>query len=125
MIDAALTVCMATGGMTPDDFITVHQLEQVKASVSNSCRQIRLSVQSKAAGRFEWVDGALLRAVECGEWVVLDNANFCNPTVCEHLPHIDELALNILLILDTHLIDSHNSYLLVGATVCVYFHLHA
>jgi midasin (ATPase involved in ribosome maturation) len=38
-------------------------------------------MQTNAAGRFEWVDGALLRAVESGEWVVLDNANFCNPTV--------------------------------------------
>jgi midasin len=34
------------------------------------------------AGHFEWVDGGLLKAVERGEWVVLENANFCNPTVC-------------------------------------------
>ena len=32
--------------------------------------------------RFEWVSGDLIRAIECGEWVVLDNANLCNPTVC-------------------------------------------
>lgn len=38
-----------------------------------------------AAGRFEWVDGALLRAMEAGEWVVLDNANMCNPTVLDRL----------------------------------------
>lgn len=33
------------------------------------------------AGQFEWVDGVLLRALESGDWVVLDNANLCNPTV--------------------------------------------
>jgi midasin len=32
--------------------------------------------------KFEWVAGDLIRAIECGEWIVLDNANFCNPTVC-------------------------------------------
>lgn len=32
--------------------------------------------------KFEWVAGDLIRAIEHGEWVVLDNANICNPTVC-------------------------------------------
>lgn len=31
---------------------------------------------------FEWVSGDLIKAIECGEWVVLDNANLCNPSVC-------------------------------------------
>lgn len=34
---------------------------------------------------FEWVDGPLLQAVEQGDWVILDNANFCNPTVLDRL----------------------------------------
>jgi len=33
-------------------------------------------------GAFEWVDGVLVRALEQGRWLVLDNANFCSPTVC-------------------------------------------
>lgn len=37
------------------------------------------------AGRFEWVDGALCRAMEHGDWVLLDNANLCNPTVLDRL----------------------------------------
>jgi midasin len=37
------------------------------------------------AGRFEWVDGSLTRAVERGGWVLLDNANLCNPTVLDRL----------------------------------------
>ena len=37
------------------------------------------------AGRFEWVDGALTRAIEEGRWVLLDNANLCNPTVLDRL----------------------------------------
>ena len=39
----------------------------------------------KDAGRFEWVDGALLKAVERGDWVLLENANLCSPTVLDRL----------------------------------------
>lgn len=38
-----------------------------------------------AVSRFEWVDGALTRAVETGQWILLDNANLCNPTVLDRL----------------------------------------
>ncbi|KDD77117.1 hypothetical protein H632_c15p0, partial [Helicosporidium sp. ATCC 50920] len=36
-------------------------------------------------GRFEWVDGPLTSAIEQGQWVLLDNANLCNPTVLDRL----------------------------------------
>jgi len=32
--------------------------------------------------KFEWVTGLLIKAIENGEWIVLENANLCNPTVC-------------------------------------------
>lgn len=35
--------------------------------------------------RFEWFDGTLLQAVESGKWLVLDNANLCNPSVLDRL----------------------------------------
>ena len=35
----------------------------------------------KSGGRFEWVDGPLLEAIRDGGWVLLDNANFCSPSV--------------------------------------------
>ena len=37
------------------------------------------------AGRFEWVDGVLARAIVNGGWVLMDNANLCNPTVLDRL----------------------------------------
>lgn len=39
--------------------------------------------QVRNLGRFEWIDGGLLKALERGEWVLLENANLCNPTVSE------------------------------------------
>lgn len=37
------------------------------------------------SAKFEWVTGLLIRAIENGEWIVLENANLCNPTVCSIL----------------------------------------
>ncbi len=43
------------------------------------------SAAAETAGRFEWVDGALTRAIADGRWVVLDNANLCSPSVLDRL----------------------------------------
>jgi len=34
---------------------------------------------------FEWVDGMLIRALEDGHWVLVDNVNFCNASVLDRL----------------------------------------
>ena len=38
-----------------------------------------------ATRRFEWVDGALTKAIEAGQWVLLENANLCSATVLDRL----------------------------------------
>ena len=35
--------------------------------------------------RFEWVDGILIKALEQGKWLVLDNANLCSASVLDRL----------------------------------------
>lgn len=35
------------------------------------------------SAKFEWVIGILVKAIERGEWIILKNANSCNPTVSE------------------------------------------
>ena len=35
--------------------------------------------------RFEWVDGILVNALRDGAWLVLDNANLCNPSILDRL----------------------------------------
>ncbi|CAM0956904.1 unnamed protein product [Alopecurus aequalis] len=46
--------------------------------------------------KFEWVAGDLIRAIECGEWVVLDNANLCNPTVLDRINSLVEEERSIV-----------------------------
>ena len=49
-----------------------------------------------AAGRFEWVDGVLLKAAVKGEWVLLENANLCSPTVLDRLNPLLEIGGSLL-----------------------------
>lgn len=55
----------------------------------NSVRTHMTTVAKVAAegaiGHFEWVDGSLVRALQEGDWVLLDNANFANPTLLDRL----------------------------------------
>ncbi|XP_048793738.1 midasin isoform X1 [Lagopus muta] len=49
------------------------KLQQVQAADSNSL------------GTFEWVDGMLVQALQRGDWLLMDNVNFCNPSVLDRL----------------------------------------
>lgn len=39
---------------------------------------------------FEWTEGVLTQAVQFGYWIVLDNANLCNPSVLDRLNSLAE-----------------------------------
>ncbi|XP_010150908.1 PREDICTED: midasin, partial [Eurypyga helias] len=49
------------------------KLQQVQAADRNS------------HGTFEWVDGMLVQALQSGDWLLMDNVNFCNPSVLDRL----------------------------------------
>ena len=49
-----------------------------------------------SSGNFEWVDGILLKAMAAGDWVLLDNANLCSPTVLDRLNPLLEPAGELL-----------------------------
>ncbi|KAI3483940.1 hypothetical protein L1887_53096 [Cichorium endivia] len=44
----------------------------------------------KSTGRFEWIDGPLLRALQEGHWLMLDNANLCSASVLDRLNSLFE-----------------------------------
>lgn len=47
------------------------------------------------SAKFEWVTGSLIKAVERGEWIVLENANCCNPTVLDRINSLVESSGSI------------------------------
>ncbi|XP_071469317.1 midasin isoform X1 [Marmota flaviventris] len=43
------------------------------------------STSGHSHGTFEWVDSILVRALKSGDWLLMDNVNFCNPSVLDRL----------------------------------------
>ncbi|CAB4255465.1 similar to Saccharomyces cerevisiae YLR106C MDN1 Huge dynein-related AAA-type ATPase (midasin), forms extended pre-60S particle with the Rix1 complex (Rix1p-Ipi1p-Ipi3p) [Maudiozyma barnettii] len=54
-------------------------------------------IDKESAVKFEWFDGMLVRAVEQGHWLVLDNANLCSPSVLDRLNSLLETDGSLLI----------------------------
>ncbi|KAG8936254.1 hypothetical protein FRC02_003546 [Tulasnella sp. 418] len=52
---------------------------------------LSLAVDDQEVQTFEWVDGPLVQAVKEGQWLLLDNANLCNPSVLDRLNSLCEM----------------------------------
>ncbi|XP_072854872.2 midasin isoform X1 [Pogona vitticeps] len=58
-------------------------------------RHFKLQVQfmnNSRHGTFEWVDGMLIQALQSGDWLLMDNVNFCSPSVLDRLNALLELG---------------------------------
>jgi midasin (ATPase involved in ribosome maturation) len=53
--------------------------------LANTCQNIAETPMDLENARFEWVDGVLVKALEQGNWLVLDNANLCSASVLDRL----------------------------------------
>lgn len=58
---------------------------------------VETKVREKSAVRFEWFDGLLVKAVVNGDWLVLDNANLCNPSVLDRLNSLLEVNGSLII----------------------------
>ncbi|CAI4046401.1 hypothetical protein N7582_003803 [Saccharomyces uvarum] len=54
-------------------------------------------VNKEVSVRFEWFDGMLVKAVEKGHWLILDNANLCSPSVLDRLNSLLETDGSLLI----------------------------
>ncbi|KAJ5666717.1 hypothetical protein N7462_011126 [Penicillium macrosclerotiorum] len=96
----ALQVCQYLQG-------SENSLESIVSSLSDLCQSFPDPTLQQFLGRaqtlrdiirdsdkmkvgFEWTEGVLTRAVQNGSWVVLDNANLCNPSVLDRLNSLTE-----------------------------------
>ncbi|KAL2820361.1 hypothetical protein BJX63DRAFT_311719 [Aspergillus granulosus] len=71
----------------------LHQMYPKPASeqfLEKSRTLFRHSKQESIKVGFEWTEGVLTQAVQRGDWVVLDNANLCNPSVLDRLNSLTE-----------------------------------
>ncbi|KAF4163409.1 hypothetical protein CNMCM6936_000870 [Aspergillus lentulus] len=69
----------------------LHPQEALEVFLRRAQHLMELSKQSnKMKVGFEWTEGVLTQAVQQGHWVVLDNANLCNPSVLDRLNSLTE-----------------------------------
>jgi midasin len=70
-----------------------HTLETLESKTSvpefgnlaSTCKALAEKSMTLENARFEWVDGVLVKALEQGKWLVLDNANLCSASVLDRL----------------------------------------
>lgn len=53
--------------------------------ISTKIKELQKIDPHSVTGRFEWIDGMLIKALEEGHWILMDNVNFCNPSVLDRL----------------------------------------
>ena len=51
----------------------------------SNCQDALARSETIEQAQFQWVDGQLIRAIEEGQWLVLDNANLCSSSVLDRL----------------------------------------
>jgi hypothetical protein len=72
-----------------------NRMDPLSALMQTMARQLDVfgklaSNQALSVGRLEWIDGALVRAIEHGLWILIDNANLCSPSVLDRLNSLFE-----------------------------------
>lgn len=77
--------------------------EMVQAMTADIAR-VQALEQSSVAGKFEWIDGLLIHALEQGHWLLIDNANLCNPSVLDRLNPLFEND-GVLMVNERGLVD--------------------
>ncbi|CAI0419971.1 unnamed protein product [Linum tenue] len=81
----ALLMLDLTNNLLPVSW-TSKELDKILKSIS----KFQEHHHGKPSAKFEWVTGLLVKAIENGEWVVLENANLCNPTVLDRINSLVE-----------------------------------
>ena len=62
-------------------------LAQLQARIESA---ITTDASTSSAARFEWIDGPLVRAMKNGDWLLIEDANTCSPSVLDRLNSLFE-----------------------------------
>ncbi|KAK9767839.1 AAA ATPase midasin [Basidiobolus ranarum] len=71
------------------DFSTISSdlvpTESDLSDISQMIGTLKVMQKETVSGKFEWIDGVLIEALEKGHWILIDNANLCNPSILDRL----------------------------------------
>ena len=74
------------------DQVEIYKLTNtpIPLEIENLFQNLKIGKDNEFQGRFEWIDGLLLRAVQEGRWLLMDNVNFCPSSVLDRLNSLFE-----------------------------------
>ncbi|GJQ70464.1 hypothetical protein Trydic_g22876 [Trypoxylus dichotomus] len=72
------------------DNVTISEdIKQTALKLGEEGRVLLAAVRKEgtlnAGGKFEWVDSVLIKCLQSGHWLVIDNVNLCSPAVLDRL----------------------------------------
>ncbi|PHZ13684.1 midasin [Rhizopus microsporus ATCC 52813] len=80
------------------------ELHNSISSLNTAVDNLQELEKDTVAGKFEWIDGLLINALEHGHWLLIDNANLCNPSVLDRLNPLFEND-GVLMVNERGLVD--------------------
>ena len=64
---------------------SLHEFDDIRQELHSKVSHLKRLMRSGVQGQFEWVDSALVRALEFGHWILIDNINLCPSSVLDRL----------------------------------------
>lgn len=80
-VNDLIYMCQLLGNLPAVNENVSHQTKELVLQGSLLAKEL----QKLHTVKFQWFDGTLIRAIEEGYWLVLDNSNLCNPSVLDRL----------------------------------------
>lgn len=97
MKDVISNLAKATCALERGDEMSSAMLSKLDMITSEMDQVIVLSNNASISSCFEWVDGTLIQAMENGDWILLDNVNFCSSSVLDRLNSLMETGGELLI----------------------------
>ncbi|KAJ3248142.1 AAA ATPase midasin [Chytriomyces hyalinus] len=86
-MDGALNASGSGSGLK--DYI-IQAGAKLPIDIRTAFEELQSLISSGVHGQFEWIDGTLIKALEEGRWILIDNANMCPASVLDRLNHLLE-----------------------------------
>nr|XP_031828776.1 midasin [Nomia melanderi]XP_031828783.1 midasin [Nomia melanderi] len=83
------------------------ELQQIKQKLADLLVAVKKEKCLNAGGKFEWVDSVLVKCLQNGTWLLLDQVNLCSPAVLDRLNGL--LEPNGILAISEKGVDEHGN----------------
>ncbi|XP_052242535.1 midasin-like [Dreissena polymorpha] len=80
-----LNMCKKIARNFPENSGMLSQISAIKKRLIKLKGKLSLAVAGQGGGAFEWVDSVLVKSLVQGQWLMIDNVNFCSASVLDRL----------------------------------------